>query len=79
MSDLREGLQAIAEALGRGKGTFVLARTVATDGISNPFVLAVGSIRSVRINKGFMITIGLSREQLEALRTMCDETLAEQS
>lgn len=76
MSMLSEGLQAIADAIGRRKGTFVLAKTDAADGIPNQFVLAVGSIRAVSVNGGFLITIGLDREQVEKLRSMCDEALA---
>lgn len=77
MSALRMGMQTIAESIGRRKGTFVLAKTEASDGIPNPFVLAVGSIRSVSVNGGFLITIGLARDQVERLRAMCDEALGD--
>lgn len=74
---MREAVTAIAASIGRGKGTFALARAVPSDGISKPFVLATGSINATRVNGGFMVTIGLSREQVEVLRTMCDDALAE--
>jgi len=74
---MRESVTAIAASIGRGKGTFVLARTEPSDGASKPFNLAAGSINAVRVNGGFMVSIGLSRQQVEGLRAMCDEVLAE--
>ena len=76
---MRDGVNVVAESIGRGKGTFVLARTVPSDGASKPFALAAGSINVIRVNGGFMVSIGLSRKQVEALRSMCDEALAEQA
>lgn len=77
MSSLSAGMWLIAEVIGHRKGTFVLAKTEESDGLPDPFVLAVGSIRAVSVGKGFVITIGLAREQVQTLRAMCDEALAE--
>jgi len=76
-SKLAAGVREIAESIGRGKGTFVLAPTAPGDGVTKPFALAVGSSRTVQVNGGFTIMLGLSREQVGKLRTMCDEALAE--
>lgn len=73
---MREAVNMVAASIERGKGTFVLARTVPSDGASKPFALAAGSVNAIRINNGFMVSIGLSRDQVAALRAMCDEALA---
>lgn len=75
MTSLAAGLREIASAIGRRKGTFVLAPTSPDDAVQNPFALAVGSWRAVQVDGGFIVTLGLSREQVEKLRTMCDEAL----
>lgn len=77
-SKLSKGLREIAESIDRGKGSFVLAPTTPGDGVTNPFALAVGSIRALSLNGGFTIMIGLTREQVEKLRAMCDEVLVEE-
>ena len=77
-SKLSVGLREIAESIGRGKGSFVLAPAAPEDGVTKPFALAVGSIRALTLNGGFSIMIGLTREQVEKLRAMCDEALAEE-
>lgn len=76
-SKLTTGLHEIAESIGRGKGSFVLASTSPGEGVTKPFALAVGSIRALSVSGGFTIMIGLSRDQVEKLRAMCDEALAE--
>jgi hypothetical protein len=82
-SKLTVGLREIAESIGRGKGSFVLAPAAPGDGVTKPFALAepfalaVGSIRTLTVNGGFTIMIGLTRDQVGKLRTMCDEALAE--
>lgn len=70
---LQEGLTAIADAISRKKGTFILAPS--PPGESSPFMLAVGSWRVVRTKGGFIVTLGLKREQVLRLREMCDEIL----
>ena len=77
MSKLSDGLKEIATSITRRKGNFVLARS--PKGESKPYSLAVGSSRAVQVNGGLMIMIGLSRDQVEKLRAMCDEALAEGS
>lgn len=74
---LKDVLDDIRSSIGRGKGTFGLARTPAGQG--KPFSLAVGSIRAVQVDRGFIITLGLSREQVVVLRGMCDELLTADS
>jgi hypothetical protein len=78
VSALSAGLREIAESIGRKKGSFVLAKTDPTDkNATKPYALAVGSIRALSVNGGFTIMIGLSRDQVEKLRAMCDEVLIE--
>jgi hypothetical protein len=71
---LKEILDEIRSSISRGKGTFGLAQTPAGQG--KPFSLAVGSIRAVQVDRGFMIVLGLSRDQVVTLREMCDELLS---
>ncbi len=70
---LQDALDEIRASIGRGKGTFGLAP--APPGQGKPYSLAVGSIRAVQIDRGFMIMLGLSRDQVVKLRAMCDELL----
>ena len=78
MSKLSAGLREIAESIKRGKGNFVLAKTDPSDKLATkPYALAVGSVRAISINDGFAIMLGLDRGQVEKLRAMCDEMLAE--
>lgn len=80
MSSLSAGLREIAESISRKKGNFVLAKTDPTDKLATkPYALAVGSIRVLSVNGGFTIMIGLRRDQVETLRDMCIEALAETS
>jgi len=78
VSALAAGLREIADSISRGKGNFVLAKTDPSDKLATkPYALAVGSIRALTVSGGFTIMIGLRREQVEALRAMCDAALAE--
>jgi len=78
LPSLQSALEHITQAIGRGKGRFALA--IAPAGAwpysKAPFVLAAGSIRSVSVRGGFIITIGMTREHLLELRELCDEALA---
>jgi len=73
---MRQALDEIRSSIGRGKGTFAVSRMPAGQG--KPFSLSVGSIRVVRVDGGFVISLGLSRDQVAKLRAMCDEMLAEE-
>lgn len=71
---LQDALLKIASSISRGKGTFAVTRS--PSGQAKPYSLAVGSIRTVQVDGGFIITLGLSRDQVVTLREMCDEVLA---
>jgi len=83
MTTMKEALDEIRAAISRGKGTFAL--TPGLVGQGKPFSLVVGSIRAVcatqegiravQIPGGFIITLGLARDQVKALRAMCDDLL----
>ena len=75
MTTMQDGLLQIRAAIGRGKGTFVLTRS--PPGQGKPFSLAAGSIRAVQVEGGFIVVLGLTRDQVAMLREMCDELLAE--
>lgn len=68
----------IAGAIGRKKATFVLARTPQVPGASHPFTLAAGSWRAVKLDGGFVVTLGMSHEQVRYLRDVCKELLGEE-
>lgn len=72
---LKEILDEIRSSIGRGKGTFGLAESPPDRG--KPYSLVVGSIRTVQVDGGFIISLGLSRSQVVTLREMCDELLGE--
>lgn len=71
---LPEALVEVTDAVRRKKGTFALAETGQPG--HAPFSLVAGSTRAVKVENGFFITLGLRRDQVEALRDMCDEMLA---
>lgn len=74
---LQDAFNEIRSSITRGKGTFAVTHAPAGQG--KPFSLAVGSIRTVQIDGGFIISLSLSRDQVAKLRAMCDELLVEAS
>jgi hypothetical protein len=74
---MQEALNEIRASISRGKGTFTLARMPAGQG--KPFNLSAGSIRAIQVPGGFIVSLGLSRDQVVALRSMCDELLSEET
>lgn len=74
MRTLQDALNQINSSISRGKGTFAVIPS--PSGQSKPFSLAVGSIRAVQVPGGFIITLGLTRDQVATFREMCDELLA---
>lgn len=69
--EFSEALKTINESIQRKKGAFMLAQ--APDGLA----LAVGSYRAVKVDGGFIICIKLTREQVEYLKSQCEEALAQ--
>jgi len=72
---MQDVLNEIRGAISRGKGTFGLAPT--PPGQGKPYSLAAGSIRAVQVEGGFIVVLGLERDQVVRLRAMCDDLLAE--
>lgn len=72
MKALEEGMRDIAAAIKRNNGQFVVAPTPSTPLSKKSFTLAVGARNAVTINGGFIVVLGLSREQLVELRATCD-------
>lgn len=70
---MQDALNEICASIRRGKGTFAVTPSPLEQ--VKPFSLTVGSIRAVQVPDGFIITLGLSRDQVEKLREMCDELL----
>lgn len=66
-------LKRIAESIQRKKGSFELS--LAPDG----FALNAGSWRAVKVCGGFIVTLQLSREQVEYLKGQCEEALTKGS
>jgi hypothetical protein len=71
-----EAINQIRDSIGRGKGTFTL--THAPAGQAKPFNLSAGSIRAIQVSGGFIVSLGLSRDQVATLRDICDALLADQ-
>lgn len=65
----------IADALSRGKGTWVLTRPPTGAPARNVAVLAVGEPEAIRLERGYVLMLGLTRESLTTLRDLADELL----
>lgn len=68
---LRPELAHVSDGVAQGCSRFVLARLVGT----TKATLAVGCPSLIQMPGGFVICIGLSREQVLVLREQCDEYL----
>jgi hypothetical protein len=68
-----EAMKRIVDSIQRKKGSFELAQ--APEG----FALAAGSWRAVKVCGGFIVTLQLSREQVEYLKGQCEQALAKGS
>jgi hypothetical protein len=75
MMTMQDAVDEIRSSISRGKGTFAVTPSRPGPGQGKPYSLAVGSIRAVQLPGGFMIVLGLRRDQVEKLRAMCDELL----
>lgn len=65
----------VAEACRRGKGTFGLARNSKRH--PTPFALVAGHHKVVDIESGYLVSLGLTRDQVERLRDQCNVLLDE--
>lgn len=74
---MQDALNQIRASISRGKGTFALTRMPAGQG--KPFNLSAGSIRAIQVPGGFIVSFGLSRDQVAGLRDICDELLSEET
>lgn len=74
-------MEDIVDSISRKKGSFGVADNPDPKlaGSQAPFALAVGSWRTVNVNGGFVVVLGLTREQLTKLRNSCDELLGRAS
>jgi hypothetical protein len=85
LGSLREALIVCVDSLSRGKGTYVLARLTDQERAMpenrgrDRFSLCTSAAKASRIPDGVIITLAMSREQVEQLRAMCDEALKEGS
>lgn len=68
-----EALKRIVDSIQRKKGSFELSQ--APEGFS----LNAGSWRAIKVCGGFIVTLQLSREQVEYLKGQCEEALAKGS
>ena len=78
--NFKELLGDIKDCISRGKGTFGIGFTNVPN--QQPFTLILGSIRATSINGdvrqargGYIVSLGLSVEQVEMLRDGCIELL----
>lgn len=74
----QDGLVEIADGVRRGKARFSLALTTKKAAYGTaPFTLSIGAPRTIQIPGGFIISLGMRRDQLEFLRDRCSELLGE--
>jgi|WetSurMetagenome_2_1015567.scaffolds.fasta_scaffold851647_2 hypothetical protein len=71
-TEFEMGLNRIAQHIREGSGSFDLARNP-KDRAS--FALSAGSHHSIQMDRGMMVSIVLSRGQLQQLRDKCNELL----
>ena len=85
MKTVQDLMAEIASSLQRGRGKFALVRTPGFEDTASlmlgaPTCIkmtggAYGGLKRGGIGNGFVVTLGLSRAQVEALRNACDEFL----
>jgi hypothetical protein len=75
MKSAKEAAIAIGEAISRQKAAFDI--THSPESGARPFLLLAGSYRAAKNGRGYIISMSLSREQLQALRALCSELLGE--
>lgn len=73
----KDEMQRIVDSLGRGKGTWQLGHAPPEAGSRNVAVLACGAPTVVRLDRGIVITLGLTKESLTTLRDLANELLKE--
>jgi hypothetical protein len=66
-------LKKISESIERKKGSFELSLCPDSPAA---FALSAGSYRAVKVPDGFIVSIRLSRDQVEYLKRQCEEALA---
>lgn len=68
---MADALKRIHESIQRKKGSFEIAS------VEDSFSLSVGSYQAVKLPDGFIISLKVSKEQLEYLKQQCEEALAQ--
>lgn len=76
MKTFREAMTEIAGSLKRGVCTAVVGLPPPTDARA-PFALTIGAPEHVPVLNGHVICMGMTRDQVLALRNQCDEALAQ--
>jgi hypothetical protein len=71
---MEELLASVAESMSRKSGTFGL--TQAPLGEKAPFVMVAGHHQAVEVPGGFLVCLGITREQVLNLRDVCDFLLS---
>ena len=74
-SPVPDVLLPILDSISRRKANFGVC--VAPQGTGQPFWLQAGSFQAVRVNGGFVVCMGLTRERLTELRDDCNALLAQ--
>lgn len=72
-----EGMVDIQERVLRGKEGLSLAESPRDEQVRAPFKLAVGAPTFTRLKRGYVVSLGLSREALHALYVTCGRLLGE--
>lgn len=68
---MEDALLSINKSIERKKASFEVAR------IEGGFGLAAGSYQVVKVSDGFIVSMRLTREKLEYLKSQCEEALAQ--
>lgn len=77
MRTMQEATKDIIASIARQKGSFAVTKSPTNAPTAKPFTLTAGSWRAVLVAGGYMVSLGLSREQLAMLRDECDALLRE--
>jgi hypothetical protein len=74
MASYKDGLFQIIGSIQRRKGSFNVSESPGSNK-ARPFAVAVGAPSAIDVPGGMIVSVDMSREQLEKMRDACDELL----
>lgn len=76
MQTMTKAMQDICGSISRNNASFAVTQSPPNNPLSTkPFALLAGAHKMIEVPNGFIVSMGLSRTQLEQLRDTCNELL----